>query len=217
MSLDVVLLALANAVRPTGLAAVYALLSTRTPRRLLTAYIVVGVAWSWAIGTFVVAALHGIKIASGTGEAIIDLVLGVAALGFAAGLVTGRAPTRSHSSDNDKPRFGGALRDPSLPIAAGLGMLTHLPGIFYLLGLNEIAATNPGLVRAMGDVLIFNAIWFLPAGTSLLLSIWRLDAARQALGRLNGWIRTHESALITILSAVVGAYFTLKGALHLLR
>jgi hypothetical protein len=40
--------------------------------------------------------------------------------------------------------------------------------------------------------------------------------ARQALGRLNRWIRTHESVLITTLFALAGAYFTLKGALNLL-
>jgi hypothetical protein len=49
-----------------------------------------------------------------------------------------------------------------------------------------------------------------------LLSIWRLDAARQELGRLNLWMRTHESALITILFALAGAYFALKGALNLI-
>jgi Sap, sulfolipid-1-addressing protein len=217
MSPDVILLALGNAVRPTGLGAVYALLSAPAPRRLLTVYIVVGFAWSWLIGIFVVRVLHGVNIAAGTGQAVIEVVLGVAALGFAAGLATGRTAPKAHPERADeRSRFADALRDPSLPAAAGAGVLTHLPGVFYLLGLNEIAATEPDLARAIADVLVFNAIWFLPAAASLLLSGWRQDSTREALGRLNRWMRSHQSALITILFSLAGAYFTLKGSLNLL-
>jgi hypothetical protein len=50
------MLAFVNALRPTGLAAVYALLSTPRPRRVLVAYIAVGFAWSFAVGILVVVA-----------------------------------------------------------------------------------------------------------------------------------------------------------------
>ena len=62
MSPESILLAILNALRPTGVAAVYALLSTPRPRRLLVAYISVGFAWSFAVGMVVVVALHGVKV-----------------------------------------------------------------------------------------------------------------------------------------------------------
>lgn len=59
MSLEALALALANAVRPTGIAAVYALLSSPEPRRMLSAFILAGFLWSSAIGIVVVSALGG--------------------------------------------------------------------------------------------------------------------------------------------------------------
>ncbi len=48
------ILAVANALRPTSLAAVYALLATKEPRRLLTAFILAGFAFSVGTGILVV-------------------------------------------------------------------------------------------------------------------------------------------------------------------
>jgi hypothetical protein len=56
---------LANAARPTGIAAVYALLSSPQPKRMLTVYILAGFAWSCAVGILVVSALHGVNVEVG--------------------------------------------------------------------------------------------------------------------------------------------------------
>jgi Sap, sulfolipid-1-addressing protein len=89
---EVIVLALASAIRPSGLAAVYALLETASPRRLLVAYLLAGFTWSALLGIVVVSVFHGAEFTSGnsTFNAVVDIVAGAAALGLAAGVGTGR-------------------------------------------------------------------------------------------------------------------------------
>jgi len=92
MNPDVVVLALASAPRPAGLAALYALLSASPPRRVVVAYLVAGLTFSVAVGVLVVAIFHGAGIDyRGTDwYSVIELLGGVAAFGFAVGVGTGR-------------------------------------------------------------------------------------------------------------------------------
>ena len=57
MSTEALVLALTARVRPTSAAAVFAMLSTPRPQRLLVAYLVVGLGFSLAVGTLVVVLL----------------------------------------------------------------------------------------------------------------------------------------------------------------
>ena len=218
MSPESILLAIVNALRPTGVAAVYALLSTRRPRRLLVAYIAVGFAWSFGVGILVVVALKGVKVETGssTANAVLSLALGAAAAGFAAGNATGRIDTTSPRPSTGHSRVSRALRDPTLAVAAGAGVATHLPGLFYLLGLNAISETGPGLALGAVDVLIFDAIWFAIPFAALAVSLRRPAAARAVLDRASAWARRHERQLATMVFAVVGVAFALKGAVDLL-
>ena len=59
MNLDVIVLALASAPRPSGVAAVYALLSASPPRRVVVAYLAAGFVFSVGFGVAVVAIFHG--------------------------------------------------------------------------------------------------------------------------------------------------------------
>lgn len=219
MSPESILLAILNALRPTGVAAVYALLSTPRPRRLLVAYIAAGFAWSFAVGMVVVVALHGVKVETGssTANSVASLGLGAAAAGFAAGIATGRIETPSPGPSTGQSRVSRALRNPTLAVAAGAGVATHLPGLFYLLGLNTISESGPGLAVGAVNVLIFDAIWFAIPIAALAVALRRPAAARMALDRASAWARRHQQRLATVVFAVVGVAFTLKGAVDLLR
>ncbi len=219
MSPESILLAIVNALRPTGIAAVYALLSTPRPRRLLVAYIAVGFAWSFAVGILVVGALHGVKVEtrSSTANSVVSLGLGAAAAGFAAGIATGRIETPSSGRSTGQSRVSRALRDPTLAVAAGAGVVTHLPGLLYLLGLNAISETGPGLAVGAVDVLIFDAIWFAIPIAALAVALRRPEDARVALDRGSAWARRHQRQLTTVVFAVVGVAFALKGAVELLN
>ncbi len=218
MSPESILLAIVNALRPTGAAAVYALLSTPRPRRLLVAYIAAGFAWSFAIGILVVVALGGVKVEAGssTTNSVVSLGLGAAAAGFAAGIATGRIETPSRGPSTGQSRVSRALRDPTLAVAAGAGIATHLPGLLYLLGLNAISESGPGLAVGTVNVLIFDAIWFAIPIAALAVALRRPAAARVALDRGSAWARRYERQLATMVFAVVGVAFALKGAVDLL-
>ena len=66
MTAEIIVLALLTAVRPTSLAAVYALLSAEFPRRLMVVYVASGMAFTIAIGFLVVLAFDGIDVHTGS-------------------------------------------------------------------------------------------------------------------------------------------------------
>ena len=219
MSPEVIVLALANAMRPTSFAAVYALLSAPRPLRPLFAFTASGFAFSAALGSLIVSALHGVRVETGqsTIYSLIALAGGVAALGFAAGMAAGRMPSPARFSRGDRVTPPGErelitrLRNPSIGLAIGAGIATHLPGLFYLLGLNAIADLRPGFVGGVVDVLIFDLIWLAIPIAALILSSRRPLQTRHLLGRLQAWTGAHERPLLIAAFVVVGLYFTIRG------
>ena len=218
MSFEVIVLALASALRPAGLAATYALLSASHPRRVLIAYIVGGFAFSTAIGVIVVVAFDGadVKYGGTVVESVVELVAGAAALGFAAGLATGLAQLPSRGGETRaESRMLVRLRHPSLGTAALAGVATHLPGLFYLVALNEIVAQRNSLTDGVLAVLVFNAIWYGAAIVSVLYFMIRPGAARRALVRTTEWARAHSQGVTVFLFAVVGVYLVVDGVVSL--
>jgi Sap, sulfolipid-1-addressing protein len=219
VSLDVIVLALASAPRPAGLAALYALLSASHPRRVLVAYVAAGFTFSAAIGVLVVAAFDGAGIEYGgrSAEYLIELLAGVAALGFAVGLWSGRAqlPARGESRAEQSAMIR-RLRRPSVGTAAVAGIATHLPGFFYLVALNAIVAERHGLGDDVLAVLVFNAIWFGAAIASVVYFMIRPGAARRALLRASSWARRHARGTTIVVFGAVGVYLSLNGAVGLL-
>jgi hypothetical protein len=218
VTLEVIVLAFASALRPAGVAALYALLSASHPRRVLIAYIVAGFTFSVAIGVLVVVAFGGADVRfGGTVEDLIELLAGTAALGFAAGVASGRAelPSRGNAT-GPQSAMAVRLRNPSVRTAALAGVATHLPGLFYLVALNEIVAHRNAIADGIVAVLVFNAIWFGAAIASVVLFMVRPGAARKALLRASAWARLHSRGVTIAVFAAVGAYLFVNGAVGLL-
>ena len=168
MSLDALVLALASVIRLTSVAAVYAMLSAARPTRLLTAYIVAGFVFSAAIGIVLVTLLG---VSSGPRapdevRAVIAFVLGAVSLGYAAGLLSGwvSKPARAPRAaiPGPIPIRGLAVNWPTCPQprAALVGVLTHLPGFFYLAALSAIISSTSSNANRIFQVVVYNAIWF---------------------------------------------------------
>jgi len=219
MNLDVIVLALASAPRPAGVAALYALLRAAHPRRVLVAYLVAGAAFSVGIGLLVVTIFEGADIDyGGTAlDSVVELLAGVAALGYAAGVGSGRRepPSRDEGAA-DRSAIIRRLRNPSVAAASVAGVATHLPGLFYLVALNAIVADDRGLVWNAVQVLVFNAIWFGAAIASVVFFLIRPGAARDALARVNAWARRHARSTTAAAFGVAGAYLTIRGMTGLL-
>jgi len=218
VTFEVIVLAFASGLRPAGVAALYALLSASHPRRVLIAYIVGGFVFSVTVGVIVVVAFDGadIKYGGGNVESAIELVGGAAALGYAAGLATGRAQLPSRGGETRaESRMLVRLQHPSVGTAALAGVATHLPGLFYLIALNAILANRNSLADAILAVLVFNVIWYGAAILSVLYFMVRPGKARRALIRATDWARAHSQGVTVFLFAVVGAYLVVDGALAL--
>jgi len=216
---EMFVLALACAVRPTSLAAVYALVSHDARRRLMWAYVIAGLAFTVGFGAIVVGLTHGIHMHSGSSKtkAIADLVGGIVALGFGVGLATGRISRRR---TDDAPQTDGRMkaaldRRLTLRTAALAGPATHIPGLFYLIALNVIVAHNARVPRGTLAVVTYNAVWFALPILALVICIMNPAAARDAVGSVEKWAREHSRALLLCVSFIVGAALVVRGALAL--
>ena len=130
MIIEILVLALASTVRPTSLAALSAILSHDSRRRLLIVYAAAGLAFTLSFGALVVFALHGIHLHSGSDrtKGVADIVGGVAALLIGCALLTGRTRRRS---DHDVPGVGWKARlnrALTVPAAAIAGRSPTSPG-----------------------------------------------------------------------------------------
>ncbi len=217
MTFEVIVLALGSAPRPAGVAALYALLSASHPRRVLASYVVAGFAFSVAIGVAVLAFFHGtdLRHQDSVVNSLIQLLAGVAALGYAVGVGTGRAQPPSRNESAEQSRVTQQLSRPSVGTAAVAGVATHLPGLFYLVALNSIVTQGDTFAVGVAEVLLFNAIWFSAAIASVLIFLIRPGAARRALGRASAWAQRNARATTIAVFTVVGLYLTISGAIGL--
>jgi hypothetical protein len=217
VTVEVIVLALGSAPRPAGVAALYALLSASHPRRVLIAYVVAGFAFSVAIGVAVLAFFHGadLRHEDGVVNSLIQLLAGVAALGYAVGVGTGRAQPPSRKESAEQSRVTQHLSRPAVGTAAVAGVATHLPGLFYLVALNSIVSHNDSFAAGVAEVLLFNVIWFAAAIAAVLIFLIRPGAARRALGSASDWAQRNARATTIVVFALVGSYLTLNGAIGL--
>jgi hypothetical protein len=217
--IEIFVLALASSVRPTSLAAVYALVSHDARRRLMWAYVIAGLAFTLGFGAIIVGATHGIHVHSGSDETkgIADIIGGVLALAFGLGIATGRIK-RDHM--DDAPRPGGRLKsalDRRLTVrtAALAGPATHVPGLFYLIALNVIVAHEVALADKAFALLVYNAVWFALPLAALVVCIVRPAAARDLVGWVSDWTRDHARGILLTASFAAGAALVIRGILAL--
>jgi hypothetical protein len=216
---EVFVLALASTIRPTSLAAVYALLSHDSRRALICAYVAAGLAFTVAFGLAVVYAFHGIHVHSGSDrtKGVADIIGGVVALLLGVAILTGRVRAQQAA---DAPAARGRLNAMlgarlSMPTAALAGPATHLPGLFYLIALNVIVAHNPEVPNGTFAVLTYNAVWFALPLIALGACIVRPAAARDAIGSVEQWARLRSRTILLCVAFGVGTALIVRGALSL--
>ena len=217
MTIEVVLLALASTVRPTSLAAVYVLVGSESPRRLMIVYISTGLVFTIAVGLLVIWAFNGVDINSGSDKTkgVAEIVAGIVVLAFAVLLRTGHFGGPHPDDAPDAPARWKTLleRRLSAGTAALDGPVTHIPGLFYLIALNVIAAHQPSIPDGLVEVVIYNVVWFaLPIG-ALAISVIDPPAARRVVDGLRLWTLSHAQTLLLTVSLVAGAGLVIRGVL----
>jgi Sap, sulfolipid-1-addressing protein len=214
---EVFVLALACTVRPTSLAAVYALISRDTRRGLMSAYVIAGLAFTLAFGMIVVGATEGIHVHSGTDrtKAIADIAGGIVALAFGIGLATRRI---NQGRADDAPRPAGRMKsvlDRRLTIrtAAFAGPATHIPGLFYLVALNVIVAHNVALANKTIALVTFNVVWFALPLAALVACIVRPETALDLVGSVHRGARDHARGILLTVSFGAHTALVIRGIL----
>jgi hypothetical protein len=216
---EIFVLALASTVRPTSLAAVYALLSHERRLRLMWAYVTGGLAFTLAFGALILGLTHGIHLDVGSGKAkgIADIAGGIAALAFGMAIMTGRI---SRSRTDDAPRSPGRMksllgRRLTTGTAALAGPATHIPGLFYLIALNAILAHNVAIAGKTIALVTYNAIWFAVPLAALVICIVRPAAARAFVGSIEQWAQDHVRGILLTVSFGAGTALVVRGVLSL--
>lgn len=219
VSLEALVLALSTVVRPTSAAAVFAMLSAARPTRLLLAYIITGFVFSAGIGVAIVVLLGAWTGPQAPDEvrAVLAVILGAVSLGYAAGLLSGHIErrVRQDAGDGSDPEAGSwlarQLADLSATRAAVAGVLTHLPGLFYLAALNAITGSTPSTVSRILQVVLYNMIWFALPTTAFALAIRRPAEVQDFLRHLTDWVRRHEREILITAFGLLGSYLIVKG------
>ena len=100
--------------------------------------------------------------------------------------------------------------------AAVVGVLTHLPGLFYITALNSITNSTSSVVNQIVQVAVYNAFWFALPATALVLATRRPVELKDFLRRLTGWVARREREILIAASALLGTYLIVKGVVELL-
>jgi hypothetical protein len=218
MSFELIVLALATAVRPTSLAAIYALLLNPAPRRLMWAYVLVGAAFTVSVGLLIILAFHGIEIhRHNDARGIAEICGGAIALAFGVLMATGKIRMPRDTEAPPTPgRWTAALnKRASVRTAALAGPATHLPGLFYLVALDLIVAQQSKAPRAVLDVLLYNVIWFSLPIAALAICMFRPATAADTVRAFQLWTRNHAQTVLVTVAFVVGVIMIVGGILKL--
>jgi MFS family permease len=213
---------LSTVIRPTSAAAVLAMLATARPTRLLLAYILSGLSFSGGIGVVVVILLSGWTRPGTQDEvrALIGIVIGAVSLGYAAGLLSGGVPPPAGDDDGLAPDadswLGRQLADLSVPRAAVAGVLTHLPGLFYIAALNAITNSTSSVVNQIFQVAVYNAFWFALPAAALVLATRRPAQVQDFLRRLTVRVLRRKREILMTVFTVLGVYLIVRGVVELL-
>ena len=216
MTIEIILLALASAVRPTSLVAVYALVREHPPARLMAAYVAAGLAFTVTVGVAVIFASSGIELHAGTDrtKGVAEILAGVLALGLGIAVLAERVHVGAVTNGRPTGGRGERLRQRKVTTrtAALAGPATHIPGLLYLLALDLIVSQEPDVPGGLLEIGIYNAIWFALPILVLAICIVNPSAARTLMHKVQEWAGAHARTIVLLISFGVGGWLLVEGA-----
>jgi hypothetical protein len=230
--LSILPLAFMAAIYPTLLAGVIVILARPAPERLLIGFLLGGWTVSLIFGLIIVFALKGVVSTSDlhSGTPGVDIVFGALSLLLAAYLWRRRkrgslgrrhwrwhhrsgaveAAAKRHRSSaaslTERTLARGTARE-----AFALGAILNLPGLWYLVALNEIAAAHHGPVASILLIVLFNAIMFVLVEVPVIGFMFSPARTRAEATRFREWLSRNARSLATAAAAAIGIYLIVKG------
>jgi hypothetical protein len=113
---------------------------------------------------------------------------------------------------------GSAVSWPTCPfhVRPSAGVLTHLPGLFYIAALNAITNSTSSIVNQIFQVAVYNAFWFALPAAALMLATRRPVELQDCLRRATGWVARREHKILIAAFGSLGTYLIIKGVVELL-
>jgi hypothetical protein len=216
VTVQIILMALASAIRPASLVAVYALVRERRPARLMAAYVAAGLAFTVTVGAAVIFVSSGIELHAGTNrtKAIAEILAGTLAISLGVAVLGGRV--RIGAVTDGRPTHGRGERAKHRKIttrtAALAGPATHIPGLLYLVALDLIVSQEPDVPGGMLEIGIYNAIWFALPIVALAVCIENPSAGRTFVYNVQEWVGTRARTIVLLISFGVGGWLVTAGA-----
>jgi hypothetical protein len=213
---DVLVLAVAAAFYPALLAGVILILARPSPKRQLTGFWIGGMVASITSGLLVLYVLEGVDVAVPSHRDVgAAAYLAAGALSVVAAAVLWRrraAPRRREKRARDEPsRVTRFLSRGSLPLAVLVGAALNLPGMWYLLALNQIGEGDYSRLEELLLVVMFNLVMFALVEVPLAWYVVSPGGAQAAVVRFDGWLRSNARELAAVVAAVVGVYLVIRG------
>ena len=216
-------LALAAAVYPQLLAVVVVILTRPGPRLLLWACYLGGLCVSVGSSLAILAVFRARGSVAGTTPSRVGptayTVIGVLAVLLALFAVTRRGREllgddlpRILRRPRDVPRAPSAtksraeraLKEGSLLVAAGVGVILGVPGPFDLLAVGHLARGDYARVAMVMTIVVFALIKFLLIEVPIAGYAFRPERTTAEVARLSGWMKTNKLDVVAAVVGVVG-------------
>ena len=212
---ELFLTAIAAMLSPTTLTfSVLALVVGERPIRTGTWFYLGALGATLLVGVVAAFALEDIAAAPAgssqpkTWVAILDLVLGVLALWYAAKLA--RNPLSRESEQQMVDKVSALAASPAVAVL-GAGAALANPGGFIPIALKDISQLNPNAGEYIVLWVAFALISLLPLSIALLMLRIAPDGTLRVLHRAHGWLTRNATKIGAVLIAVIGVVLLRDG------
>jgi Sap, sulfolipid-1-addressing protein len=212
--LELLLLAIAAAFYPALLAVVIIFLARPHPKRLLAFFLAGALLVSVSIGLAAVTALDGADLGSSSKSSVsagVYLTLGIVAVIVGAHFLRTTAKPKQPKKDSGPSMTQRVLSKDSSWLVFVLGIVLNMPGIWYVIGLKDIALADYSNAEKVLLVLGFNVIMFALVEAPLIGYLVAPEWSRQQVDKFNSWLHRHGRHLGGYIGVGLGAYLIARG------
>jgi hypothetical protein len=184
------------------------------PKKLLTFFLAGALLVSVSIGLAAVNVLNAADIGSSSRRSFgAGLYLGLGAVAMVVGLHFLRTRPKPKS---ERPKKGPSMTDRVLTrdsswLVFALGIVLNLPGIWYLMGLKDIALGGYSEVEEVLLILGFNIIMFSFVEIPLVGYLVAPEWSKKQIDRFNSWLHAHARHIGGYIGVGVGAFLIARG------
>lgn len=212
--LELLLLAIAGAFYPALLAIVIIFLGRPHPKRLLTFFLIGAMLGSVTIGLVAVFVLDAANLGSDSRSSLsagLYLGVGILALYFANRLLHPPRPKKPEEKEAGPSMTDRVLGRESSWLVLLLGIIVNMPGLWYLMGLKDIALSGYSDAEKVILVVAFNLVMFSFIELPLLGYVVDPEWTHAKVDAFNAALHRHGRHAVGYIALALGLYMIGRG------